>query len=195
MADALKYDEFDKNSRYTYSDYLQWEGQQRYQLINGESFMMASPSVTHQAILMELSLKFGNWLQGKTCRVFASPLDVRLFPKDDNSDDTVVQPDLLVVCDKSKIGKGSINGAPDLVIEIVSPSNTHSELFYKFQYYLEAKVQEYWVIDPETKKAQVHIYDNGRYIISLFKENGVIPVSVLSGLEIVLSDLWARAER
>ena len=72
--------------------------------------------------------------------MFASPLDVRLFPKKDKSDNTVMQPDLLVVCDKNKITKNSIDGSPDLVVEIVSPSNTHSELFLKFQYYLEAGV-------------------------------------------------------
>ena len=79
MSDAMRND-FDENRRYTYADYLTWEGKERYQLINGEVFQMASPSVIHQAILMGLSSKFDNWLQGKPCKVFASPLDVRLFP-------------------------------------------------------------------------------------------------------------------
>ena len=192
MSDVLKYDNFDENSRYTYADYIKWEGSDRYQLINGEVFMMASPSVVHQAIVREMLLRFGNWLQDKPCQVFAAPLDVRLFPKEDKSDNTVVQPDILIVCDNEKIGKNSVNGSPDLVIEIVSPSNTHSELFYKFQYYLEAKVKEYWVIDPEGKKVQVHIYNDGRYISNIYKENAVIPVTVLPGLEITLTDLWAR---
>jgi Uma2 family endonuclease len=193
MSDAMRIDdEFDENGRYTYADYLEWEGPQRYQLFNGEAFQMASPSVTHQGILMGLSSKFDNWLEGKPCRAFASPLDVRLFPKEDNSDNTVLQPDLLVVCDKNKIVKGSINGAPDLVIEIVSPSNTHRELFLKFQYYLEAGVREYWVIDPEEKKVLVHIYERGRYISAIYKDSARIPVSVLPGLEIALDDLWAR---
>jgi len=120
MSDAMAIDNFDENRSYTYADYLTWEGKERYQLINGEVFQMASPSVIHQAILMGLSSKFDNWLQGKPCKVFASPLDVRLFPKKDKSDKTVVQPDLLVVCDKNKIVKNSIDGSPDLVIEIVS---------------------------------------------------------------------------
>jgi Uma2 family endonuclease len=192
MADAMRIEDYDEDRRYTYADYLTWEGPERYQLINGEVFQMASPSVNHQALLMGLSSKFDNWLQGKPCKVFASPLDVRLFPKKDNSDDTVVQPDLLVVCDKNKIGKNSINGSPDLVVEIVSPSNTHSELFLKFQYYLEAGVREYWVIDPETKKVQVHVYDNGRYLSTIYKDNVRIPVAVLPGLEIALEDLWER---
>jgi Uma2 family endonuclease len=186
------YEDFAKNRRYTYADYLEWEGPERYELINGEVFQMASPSVTHQGILMGLSSKFDNWLQGKPCKVFAAPLDVRLFPKKDKSDKTVVQPDVLVVCDKDKLSKNSVDGAPDLVVEIVSPSNTHSELFLKFQYYLEAGVREYWVIDPETRQVQVHIYENGHYISTIYKDNAHIPVTVLPGLDIALEDLWAR---
>jgi Uma2 family endonuclease len=123
MSNVVQIPDFDENGRYTYADYLEWEGPERYQLINGEVFLMASPSVTHQALVMELSLQFGNWLRGKPCQVFAAPLDVRLFPEDDNSDDTVVQPDLLVVCrgepsplsgsvrvyDKGKLGR-AVNG-------------------------------------------------------------------------------------
>jgi len=193
MSDALmKIDEFDENRRYTYADYLEWEGPERYQLINGEVFQMASPTVSHQGVLMELSLQFGNWLRGKPCQVFAAPLDVRLFPKKDKSDNTVVQPDLLVVCDKNKLSKGSVDGAPDLVIEIVSPSNTHSEIFLKFQYYLKAGVREYWVIDPEKKKVQVNIYDNGHYLSTTYGKSDHIAVTVLPGLNIALEDLWAR---
>jgi Uma2 family endonuclease len=182
--------EYEGNRRYTYADYLGWEGSERYQLINGEAYQMASPSVAHQGLLLELALQFGNWLKAKPCRVFTAPLDVRLFPEEDNSDDTVVQPDLLVVCDKDKLGKGSVNGAPDLVVEIVSPSNSHRELFLKFQYYLEAGVREYWVIDPEEKKVQVHIYEKGHYLSTGYKKDARISVTVLPGLEIALDDLW-----
>ena len=181
----------DENRNFTYADYLKWEGAERYQLINGEAFMMSSPSVAHQAISMFLSLKFGNWLENKPCRVFAAPLDVRLFPEDDNTDNTVLQPDLLVVCDQEKIGKGSVNGAPDLVIEIISPSNQLKEWLAKFQLYLEAEVREYWVINPETKSVQVNILDNHRYISAIYKGNTCIPVTILPGLELPLEDLWS----
>jgi len=183
---------FGESRRYTYADYLQWEGPQRYELLDGEAFMMASPSVAHQALLVGLLLDFGNWLQGKPCRVFVAPLDVRLFPKEDKSDRTVVQPDLLVVCDTGKIDKGSINGPPDLIIEIVSPTNTYSELLRKFNYYLKAAVREYWVIDPELKSVSVHIYENGRYISTTYNDHDHIPVEVLPGLEIPLEALWSR---
>ena len=187
MADAAQINDFDKNGRYSYGDYLTWEGPERYQLINGEAFLMASPSVMHQAILREISYQFTAWLRGKPCQVFFAPLDVRLFPEEDNSDDTVVQPDLLVVCDEKKLAKNSVNGAPDLVIEIMSPSNSHRELFLKFQYYLEAGVREYWIIYPEEKKVQVHIYENGHYISTVYKDNAGIPVSILPGLVISLN--------
>ena len=192
MSDALRIDDYVKSDVYTYADYLKWEVKERYQLFSGKAYMMSSPSVSHQAISRELLLQFGNWLKGKPCQVFAAPLDVRLFPKEDKSDDTILQPDLLVVCDSKKLGKGSVNGAPDLVVEIVSPNNTHSELFEKFQYYLEAEVKEYWVLDPEKKVAQVNLYKDRRYISTIFKGNTRIPVKILPGLEIALEDLWAR---
>jgi Uma2 family endonuclease len=103
LSDVLKV--INENRRFTYADYLEWESTERYQLINGGVFQMASPSVEHQTILMELSVQFGNYLRGKPCQVFAAPLDVRLFPKEDNSDDTVLQPDLLVICDKKNLVK------------------------------------------------------------------------------------------
>jgi len=206
MSDAMRIDDYNESRRYTYTDYLEWEGPERYELFNGEAYMMASPSVAHQALQTGLISNFDNWLQGKPCRVFGSPLDVRLFPKKDKSDNTVVQPDLLVVCDQSKLGKGSVDGPPDLVIEIMSPSNTHSELFRKFHYYLKAGVREYWIIDPELKKVTVHVYEaaveshsgegprsaGGHYISTNFEDNDRIPVTILPGLEISLEELWAR---
>jgi len=192
MSDPAVIDNHEKSRRYTYADYLKWEGPERFQLINGDVFQMASPSVVHQALLVELLTNFNTWLHGKPCRVLISPLDVRLFPRKDRLDTTVVQPDLLVVCDKSKLAKGSVNGAPDLVIEIVSPSNTHSELFLKYNYYLKAGVREYWVIDPEMRKVNVHIYDNGYFISKIYEDNNRIPVTILPGLEISLEELWAR---
>ena len=190
MADAAEIVSRKKNQGYTYADYLTWEGPERYQLFNGEAYQMASPSVAHQATLMELSNQFYSWLKGKPCRVFAAPLDVRLFPKKNNSDKTVLQPDLLVVCDEKKLDKGSVNGAPDLVVEIVSPSNSNRELFLKFQYYLEAGIREYWVIYPEDKRVQVHLYENGHFISNGYKDDANIPVTIFPGLVIKLKDLW-----
>ena len=192
MADALL--ESEENGHYTYADYLTWEGTERYEIINGEAYMMASPSVEHQAILMELSIQFGSWLKGKPCQVFAAPLDVRLFPEDDNSDDTIVQPDLLIVCDKSKLGKGSVNGPPDIVVEILSPSATSKELLLKFNTYLNVGIREYWVIDPEQKIVHIHVYENGHFISSGYKFNAKITSTVLKGFEVDLQSFWTAVE-
>jgi len=192
MSDALR-DDYEENRRYTYADYLTWEGPERYQLINGEVFQMASPTVVHQAILRELSTQFSNWLSGKPCQVFFAPLDVRLFPKKDKSDKTVLQPDLLVICDKNKIAKNSIDGAPDLIVDIISPSDTYSEWLLKYSYFLKAGVKEYWVINPEVRKAQVHVYENEHYISTGYDDNDSISVSVLPGLEIPLKSIFENA--
>jgi Uma2 family endonuclease len=188
MSDPLEKPE--ENQHFTYADYLEWEGPERYQLINGEAFMMSSPTVEHQTISGETFRQFANFLVGKPCKVFAAPLDVRPFPEEDRGDDTVVQPDLLVVCDSAKLSKGSVDGPPDLVIEIVSPSNGQKELFLKFQVYLDAGVREYWVIEPEGKKVQVHVLENGHFISSAYKEDAVVPVSILPPLSIDLKTLW-----
>jgi Uma2 family endonuclease len=185
-----------ENGSYTYADYLGWETDMRYELIDGEAYMMSAPSVSHQALSGELFGQFWAFLKGKPCRVFAAPLDVRLFPKDDNSDKTVVQPDLLVVCGESKLADGkSCRGAPDMVIEILSPSNKSPALLLKFNQYLAAGVREYWVISAETRAVQVHILEKGEgktaahYISSVYSDVEALDVSVLPGLRIDLSSL------
>ncbi|MDR2629753.1 MAG: Uma2 family endonuclease [Spirochaetaceae bacterium] len=184
-----------ENGSYTYADYLEWETDKRYEIIDGTAYMMSSPTVSHQAISRELLLQLGNFLKGKPCQVFAAPLDVRLFPKDDLSDHTVVQPDLLVVCDGSKLADGkSCRGAPDMVIEIISPSNTSPALLLKFNQYLMAGVREYWLIAPETKEIQAHILGKGEkmthYISTVYHGVETLDVSILPGLRIDLSSLW-----
>ncbi|GHV76209.1 hypothetical protein AGMMS49942_10300 [Spirochaetia bacterium] len=189
MSDLLLHET--EKTHYTYADYLSWETDKRYELMDGVAYMMASPTVTHQDISMELSVQFGNFLLGKPCEVFAAPLDVRLFPREDRTDDTVLQPDLLVMCDKTKLSGGwSCDGAPDMVIEIVSPSNTVREMLRKFNYYLDAGVREYWVVDHDTQTVQVHVLENGHFISTIYKKDGTIPVSILPGLEVDLTSLW-----
>jgi Uma2 family endonuclease len=177
-------------NRHTYADYLGWETDKRYELMDGIAYMMASPSAIHQRICMELSVQFGSFLRGKPCQVFAAPFDVRLFPEEDKSDDTVLQPDLLVVCDKTKISAGSCDGPPDLIIEVLSPSNTQVEILKKFNYYLDAEVREYWVVSPELKTVQVHIFDQGHFLTIMYDKNKIIPVSILPGLNIDLKNFW-----
>jgi Uma2 family endonuclease len=183
---------------YTYADYLAWDTAERYEIIDGEAYMMSAPTVPHQTISRELLLQFGNFLKGKPCQVFAAPLDVRLFPREDERDDTIVQPDILVVCDQSKLeDKRACRGAPDLVIEILSPSNTSNAMLLKFSKYLKAGVREYWIINPEEKEIQVHILEKpagelpGRYISAVYENAGALDVSVLPGLSIDFTGIWS----
>ncbi|MDR3173600.1 MAG: Uma2 family endonuclease, partial [Treponema sp.] len=92
--------------------------------------------------------------------------------------------------DTSKLSKGSVDGPPDLVLEILSPSNTQKLMFLKFEAYLNAGVREYWVLDPEQKKVQVHVLQEGRYISSAYKNDDVVPVSVLPPLSLDLKTIW-----
>jgi Uma2 family endonuclease len=192
---------YEKNdtARYTYADYLAWKTEERYELLDGEAYMMSAPTVTHQAVSRELLLQFGIFLRGKSCQVFAAPFDVRLFPREDGGDDTVVQPDLLVVCDKAKIADNrACRGAPDLVIEILSPSNDGPAMFLKYNKYLTAGVREYWVISPETREIQVHILDRGdekksnRYVSTLYSGAAALDVSVLPGLSVDFNTIWSE---
>ena len=121
----------------TYADYKTWElaGGERYELIYGEAHAMSGPNTRHQAMSGELFRQIANYLYGKPCKVYAAPFDVRLFYQADEQDDTVVQPDISVICDANKRGIEGCRGAPDFVAEILSPSNTASEMERKFEIY------------------------------------------------------------
>jgi Uma2 family endonuclease len=173
---------------YTYADYLLWDDGKRWEIIDGAPYAMTAPSITHQRISGELYRQFANFLDGEPCEVFAAPVDVRLNA--DTYADTVVQPDLLVICDKSKLDDKSCNGVPDLVIEILSPSTARHDKLLKFHTYQRAGVREYWIVDPDSKTVQVHILENGRYFITSHGEADKIPVYVLEGCEISLPDVF-----
>jgi len=179
---------------YTYADYKQWdldEGE-RYELIRGEAYAMSGPNTSHQAILMELSSQFHEYLRGKPCKVFPAPYDVRLFYEEDESDDTVVQPDIIVICDKNKIGPEGCRGAPDLVIEILSPSNTAIEMERKFTLYEEAGVREYWIVDSKNHRLKVYCFRDGTIITNTYRSTDAVQVSIFPGLAIALEPVFAE---
>jgi Uma2 family endonuclease len=124
-----------ENPYYTYADYLEWDEGERTELIDGEAFMLAAPDLTHQIISGELYDQIKQFLKGKSCRPFFAPVSVRLHPAADNSDDTVLEPDIIVVCDPSKLDKHGCTGAPDLVVEILSPSTARHDKVVKFNKY------------------------------------------------------------
>jgi len=184
--------ELKEDRKFTYADYKEWELKpgERYEIIYGEAYAMSAPNFTHQQIVTMLTGEFYAFLKGKPCRVIAPPFDVRLFYEEDESDDTVVQPDLVVVCDREKLGPEACRGAPDLVVEILSPSNTKTEMNRKFKLYQEAGVREYWVVDPETKSITVHLFQENKIITHTYGSTGTAPVSILPGFEITLDDVF-----
>ena len=149
---------------YTYADLLEWEGDTRYELYGGQPRAMSSPSDVHQEISMALSAQLYNYLKGKRCKPYAAPFDVRLFeePGDHPEDtDTVVQPDLMVVCDPDKVDRHGVRGSPDMIIEILSESTGQLDRLIKFNLYQKAGVPEYWIVNPEEESVQVFLRDEG----------------------------------
>lgn len=183
-----------ENRRYTFADVLTWDEDDRIEIINGEAFMMAPPSRVHQEISFEIGRQLGNYLEGKRCRVYPAPFGVRLFEKEgDGPDDvdTMVEPDLSVICDHSKLDDHGCKGAPDLVIEILSPSTRRHDRLVKLGLYQRAGVREYWIVDPENKSVQVFTLDGGAFrIIEDYGQGDIARVNILEGCFIDLGKVF-----
>ncbi len=144
--DQLNEDSFE----YSYNDYMKWQIQERVELIMGKIFPMSAPNTPHQSLAIDLATDFKKNFKGKNYFVFIAPFDVRLpVGKKGNVYKTVVQPDLGIVCDLLKLEKSGIKGAPDLVVEILSPSNRQIEMHEKFEAYQASLIREYWIIHSE----------------------------------------------
>ena len=176
------------NKRYTYSDYIKWDDDNRWELIDGVPYMMSAPNRYHQEILGNLHVLFRAYLKGKKCKVYLAPFDVRLNA--DTLDNTVVQPDLVIVCDHSKLNDAGCKGVPEMVVEILSPSTSRYDRTLKFNTYKKAGIIEYWVIDPESKTLAVHILKDGEYITHAYLDENTIPVHVLEDCLINLSEVF-----
>jgi len=183
-----------EEEKFTYADYKAWELKpgERFELINGVAYAMSAPNTSHQLIVTILTGEFYSYLKGKTCKVIPSPFDVRLFYEEDDSDDTVVQPDLVVVCDSQKLGEEGCRGAPDLVVEILSPSNMAIEMERKLLLYKEAGVREYWIVDPKDKHISIYLLKDDEYSYRICHLNDIARPVVLPGLEIPLSTIFAE---
>ncbi|MEO8405162.1 MAG: Uma2 family endonuclease [Chitinophagaceae bacterium] len=164
--DFSKVEEPDPSVSYTYADYLKWKFEERLELFRGRIFKLAAPNTRHQIISRNLTVAAVNLLKNQKCQVFSAPFDVRLPAKNrkkDNEVNTVVQPDVCIVCDESKIDSKGCCGAPDLAVEILSPGNSHKEIKLKFELYEEAGVKEYWIIYPEEESVAVFLLNDGKY--------------------------------
>ncbi|KEO73260.1 Uma2 family endonuclease [Anditalea andensis] len=180
--------------RYTYADYLSWQMEEMVELIKGKIFRQAAaPRVNHQRVSGIVFTSLFNFLNGKKCEVFAAPFDVRLPVKSKKHDDidTVVQPDICVICDPGKLDELGCVGAPDLVVEILSPGNNSKELLNKYEVYEEAGVREYWVIQPSEHTLLVYTLVNGKFSPSrLFTHGDIVRSDVIKGFSMDLEEVF-----
>lgn len=179
---------------FTYRDLQGWPQDERWELINGVAYAVSSPDIMHQRISRELMRQISTALLGRRCEAFAAPLDVLLPQHDESNDeiDTVVQPDIFIVCDPSKTQGRTVRGAPDLVAEILSVSTRHYDTARKLLLYQQVGVREYWIIDPDERRVQVFLLQaNGRFALPIDYQGDVnVSVTVLDGLVIDLGRVF-----
>lgn len=191
MADAFK----NSDSIYNYGQYCSWPDEDRCELINGVIYgMTPAPSKQHADILGELFFALKNYFSNKPCQVYVAPFDVRL-PDSDESDDqikTVVQPDILVVCDEKKLDNKGCRGAPDFLIEILSPSTAAKDCIIKRALYEKHGVKEFWTVDPSNRLVTVYVLNNsGQYDApQIFDDKAVIAVSLFAGFELDMTRVF-----
>lgn len=189
------------NQKYTYKDYLTWDDDRRWELIDGVPYelvfgedpqnMSPAPGRKHQRISGNLYRLIGNFLVDKSCDVYNAPFDVRFNEADDTN--TVVQPDISVFCDKSKLDDAGGHGTPDFIIEILSPSTTLRDLSVKLLLYQRHGVPEYWVVDPDKQIIYVYLLnEQGKYDIPHEYKSGKIHVQVIKGLELGWEEIFAE---
>lgn len=186
-----------EKSRYTFADVLAWDERDRIEIIDGEAFMMSPPSRIHQKISGELFRQLANYLEGKKCEVYPAPFAVRLFEQDgDNPEDvdTVVEPDISVVCDQNKLDDHGCKGAPDLIIEILSPSTQRHDRLVKLGLYQRAGVREYWTVNPADRTVQVMLRDDNGVLQlhEVYGRDSVAKVNALEGCFIELAKVFSE---
>lgn len=186
-----------KQEKYSYQDYKEWPADKRWELIGGVPYAMTpAPSTEHQLISGNLFFTIKSYLMSskKDCMVFYSPYDV-LLPEEGESEEncsTVIQPDLLVVCDRTKIKEKYCLGAPDWIIEISSPSSPSMDYVKKLHLYEKHGVREYWIINPQKKQVMIfRLKDNGEYDMpEIYMESGIAGVGIFEGFEIKIEGVF-----
>jgi len=184
------------DERHTYGDYLGWPDDVRYELIDGVAYLMApAPALAHQDVVGEVYFQLRQALEDTPCRVYVAPVDVRL-PKANEADadiDTVVQPDVLVLCDPGKADRRGIRGAPDLVVEVLSPGTASHDHVRKRRVYERAGVREYWLVHPVDRMVTVYRLEQGQFgKPDVFDLSGETPVGILPGVTIAWDALAQR---
>jgi Uma2 family endonuclease len=174
--------------RSTVDEFMSWDESIRAELYDGEVRLMAEPTTRHQSVAGEIFGQLWQFLKGKPCKAFHTPIGVRLNAEED----TVFEPDIIVVCDKTKLDGKKCNGAPDLVVEVLSPSSVRYDKIRKYDKYLAAGVREYWIVDPDKNTLQANILVDGTYIATMYSETDIVSVSVLEGCTIDLAEVFAE---
>jgi Uma2 family endonuclease len=195
QCDYVKVEEPDHSLTYTYADYLAWKFKERLELFRGKIFKMAAPNMNHQVVGGHLYNQFYNYLKGKTCQVFIAAFDVRLPVRNRKKDDeitTVVQPDICIFCDPSKLDDRGACGAPDLAIETLSPGNRKEELRMKYEVYEEAGVKEYWIADPAKKAVLVFLLQpDGKFSVpEIFTGSDQLAAQCVPGLKFNINEIF-----
>lgn len=185
----------DLNGVYSYKDYLTWNFQERIELIKGKIFKMSpAPRRIHQEISLKLVLQIGLFLRNKPCKLYDAPFDVRLVNRNtplDIETYTVVQPDLCVICDESKLDDRGCVGVPDLIVEILSPSTSKKDAKDKFQLYQESGVREYWMVHIEEKLVDVFRLEGEKYQLDkIYTVEDQIDSQTIKGLRVDLNEVF-----
>jgi len=195
MDDILK---LDTSKTYTYADYLTWRFKERVELIKGKFFQMSpAPRRIHQEISLRFILEIGNQLKGQICKLYEAPFDVRLVQESESDEKiiNVVQPDLCVVCDHAKLDDAGCLGAPDLIIEILSPSSSKKDAQYKFDLYEEFGVKEYWLV--HTTDMLVDVFDlkgHEFHLRKIYALQDNIDSSAVTGLVVDLNEVFGNLD-
>lgn len=190
--------QLDINKTYTYLDYISWQFQERVELLRGKIALMSpAPNLAHQRVLGRMHILMGQFLFDHPCQIFMAPFDVRLARRAAAAGDpiyTVVQPDLCVVCDTNKLDEQGCVGAPDLVVEVLSPGNSRKEMREKFDLYQEAGVLEYWLVDPDRKTIIVYLLDDQGVFMGKqpLTDQEIMETDLLPGFAMKLGEVFGK---
>jgi Uma2 family endonuclease len=177
---------------YTYADCLEWPKDFRAEIINGDIFTMPTPTPKHQQIIFNLCILLGAYLkEHPEWRIYPAPLSVRFFAQADNGARTVFEPDIIVVTKDAALGKNSVDHTPEMLVEVLSPSNADYDKKIKFEQYESAGVKEYWIVDGENRTIEVNVLDEGEYTQTVYSDGGTVPVTTLPGCKIPLNEVFA----
>lgn len=186
--------DIDLSATYSYASYLGWKFKERVELFKGRVLQMAAPSVNHQRLLGFLYTEMYIYLRNKSCEAFAAPFDVR-FPDNSRADHqvyTVLQPDICVICDETKLDERGCIGAPDIVVEVLSPGNNTKELINKFGIYEEYGVREYWIVHPQRRNFLKYVLNEaGKFVAGMPYEGGAEFASdILPGFRLNVDEVF-----